>query len=984
MVNLLLAMAAVSVAVPPADDAFFEAKIRPVFAEVCARCHGPQKASGGLRLDSRAALLKGGENGPVIVPGKPKESPLLKMVRRVEGVSPMPPDRPLAASAVKDLERWIESGAPWPLTTTPIRAARHWAFEPVQDPKPPTIPGVALANPVDAFILAKLRARGITPVGPSDRRTLLRRVTFDLTGLPPTPKEMESFLNDRSPDAYARVVDRLLASRQYGEKWGRLWLDVVRYADTAGETADYPVPEAWRYRNYVIDAFNADRPYDQFLREQLAGDLLAARLPADAPAERYAELITATGYLAIARRFGFNITQDHYLTIEDTIDTLGKSILGLTLACARCHDHKYDPISTRDYYALYGIFESTRYPFSGCEHTKVPRDNVPLVAPAALQRRRDAFQAQIAAAQKALTALEAQLQGRANQAQIALASGEIPNGGKQAFDAGRGAAALRAVKVRKGEMLRLTILPKANQGADTTLLEVQITEQGGKGHTWNLTRDVLPDFYQNGNGFQHDDSQGHRAVWHFWDAAGTPRLLTEFVKDAERVPGLLVWRGAEATPSVLVNTNPRPVRFLTVKQPARSFAAHPGPRGGVTVAWQSPLDGTVAVTGRVEDSDPTGGDGIAWTLTAGPGLGAELAATANALRTLNRARRQLEDFNRSVPQAYAVAEGKPHHARLHKRGDPESLGEEVPRRWLELLGGQAISKDAGSGRLDLAHWITDPKNPLTARVLVNRVWQGHFGKGLVHTPNDFGTRGEPPTHPELLDWLAHRFVASGWSLKKLHRLILLSDTYQRSSTIEDARLKVDPNNLLWWHFERRRLEAEEIRDALLAVSGDLDTTPGEGHPFPETRFWQFTQHTPFNAVYEHQRRSVYLMTQRIKRHPFLALFDGPDPNASTGHRHTTTVPTQALFFLNDPFTHARAESLARRLLALPDDASRLNQACLLLYGRPAQPGEQVATRKFLESYATALPSGSADDRRRTAWSAWVRVLFSTNEFIYLD
>jgi hypothetical protein len=546
-----------------------------------------------------------------------------------------------------------------------------------------------------------------------------------LIGLPPRPEEVAEFERDYDRDArtaYEKLIDRLLASPHYGEKWGRNWLDVVRYADTAGETADYPVPDAWRYRNYVIDAFNKDKPYDLFIREQLAGDIIAAKLPKDAAKKEREELIVATGYVSIARRFGFDILQDHYLTIDDTLDNLGKGLLGLTIGCARCHDHKYDPISAADYYALYGIFESTRYPFSGCEKDKAP---------------------------KGMTALAP-------------------------------------------------------------------------------------------------------------------------------------------------NTN-----------------------------------------------------------------------------------------------AYAVAEDKAHNTRFQKRGDPKSLGDEVPRRFLQILGGQTVSAGAGSGRTQLADWIADPNNPLTARVMVNRIWQGHFGTGLVKTANDFGTRGTPPTHPELLDYLAKQFVSNGWSVKKMHRLIMMSDAYRRSSSQPETNPKTgarrpeidDPENTFLWRFSRRRLSAEEIRDAILAVSGDLDTAPGMAHPFPDPKSWGFTQHTPFNAVYDHNKRSVYLMTQRIKRHPFLALFDGADTNTSMGQRFSTTVAPQALFFMNDPFIHARSESLAGKLQALPDDRQRLDRACMLMFGRVSSKNEQDALERFRTAYAVTLPSGSA---AQPSWSAWLRIMLGSNEFIYLD
>ncbi len=718
----------------------FEAKVRPVLVKSCQKCHGPEKQRGGLRLDTKAAWQAGGDSGPALVPGKPDESLIIKAIRNPDPKLRMPPNEKLADHEIAALVEWVKDGATDPRVgaaqlggMTLDDAKKWWSFQLVKRPAVPDNrnPQPTSRNPVDAFVLTKLSDKGLSLSPPADKRTLLRRATYDLTGLPPTPAELEAFLKDDSNEAFAKVVDRLLASPNYGERWGRHWLDLVRYADTAGENSDHPLPHAWRYRNWVIEAFNRDLPYDQFLRDQIAGDLLwkaddgvvktetgwSLLAPFRTPPPAFDSRI-ATGFLAIARRFGHDTDKDMHLTFEDTIDTVGKTLLGLSIGCARCHDHKYDAITAKDYYALYGIFESTKFAFPGCEAKQQPRD-----------------------------------------------------------------------------MVRL--------------------------------------------------------------------------------------------------------------QPLR------------------------------------------------PEL------------------------------AYAVVEGTAKNTKLHLRGDPEKPGAEVPRRWLEVFGGDIVPANAGSGRLQLAEWITSPKNPLTARVMVNRIWQHHFGKGLVQSPNDFGARGMPPTHPQLLDWLAAEFVASGWSIKHLHKQIVLSAAYQQGSESRPDAVKVDANNDLYWRFERRRLSGEEIRDSLLAVSGQLDRTPGGPHPFPPEKSWAFTQHAPFNTIYETDRRSVYVISIRNRRHPFLGLFDGADPNATTPQRQVTTVPTQALYFLNDPFFHKQADLLAARVLAKPDDAVRLDELFRLTLLRSPTAKDRTNAEAFLNRYTMQL-SDPVADRPKIAWTALTRVLLASNEFLYLD
>lgn len=797
---------------------FFENKIRPLLVKHCYECHSAEakELAGGLRLDWQGDLLTGGDSGPAIVPGDVEASRLIRAVRHDDPNLQMPPEKKLSPSEIADLEAWVKMGATDPRTEAQAarppgldlaEARKFWSLRPVQDPLPPAVKDKAWPRgEIDRFILQKLEARQIRPAADADRRTLLRRVTYDLTGLPPTPREIEAFLADDSADAFAKVVDRLLATRAYGERWGRHWLDVVRYADTAGDNSDYPIPQMVKYRNWVIDAIGADMPYDQFITQQLAGDLL----PAETEEERYRQII-ATGYLANSRRFGSyeDARYPWHLTIEDTIDNLGRTFLALTINCCRCHDHKFDPLTNEDYYALYGFFQSTRYPWPGIELDKAQHDLVALARPE----------------------------------QIAE------------FE-----------KQRKRELARF----------DGRIKKIE-------------------------------DEQ---------------KAANEQLKQVEQT------------------------------------ADDDGKRDKV----------------------------------------AELTKRLNQLKgDAKAARKEREDFNRRplpFEVAYAVAEGKTEgkkkvgNACVHIKGDPERQGEEVPRRFLTVLGGQLLPDDVeGSGRLQLASWITDPANPLTARVMVNRLWHYHFGRGIVATPSDFGKQGTPPTHPELLDWLATRFVESGWSLKAMHRLILLSHTYRIASSDESNGTRLDPNNELFGRFPRRRLDAESIRDTLLSVSGTLDSSVGGQHPFPEPKKWDFTQHKPFKAVYNSNRRSVYLMTQRIQRHPFLALFDGPDTNASTARRVTSTTPLQALYLMNDPFVHEQSQAFAKRLLAeRSDDRDRIKLAWLLLFSRPPEASERATAMNYLTQVKEKLGADKLSDDHLTAqaWQSLVRSLWMSNEFVYVN
>jgi hypothetical protein len=757
-------------------ETFFETRIRPVLVGQCFRCHGGDKVSNGLRVDSREALLLGGDRGSAVVPGKPDRSIVVQALRhQADSELKMPPGQKLSAAVVDDFVTWISAGAAWPAAAgrpDAFVARKHWAFQPIKAVSPPPDPAGWSDNPIDHFIAQRRRAARLRPVGPADRRTLLRRATFDLVGLPPTPEEMSEFLADDAPDGFAKVVDRLLASPHYGERWGRYWMDLVRYADTAGDNADYPVPEARLYRDYIIDSFNADKPYDEFVREQLAGDVLAAQ----GPDTRLAERTVATTYLALSRRYLTAPYEQWHLTLEDAIDTTGRAFLGLTLRCARCHDHKFDPVTREDYYALYGIFASTRFPYAGSEEfhsMKRPREYFVPLRPAV----------------EADSLLEARRQ-RINALHLLTA--------------------------------------------------------------WAATENSRP-----------------------------PRAPQEELLALER-------------------TNLPP----------------------------------------------------------------------------------------SLPGAYAVTEGTAVDVPIQLAGDPDRPGAVVkrgPPRFLASREPFVIA--SGSGRLELARWLTAPENPLFARVMVNRIWQHHFGRGLVATPSNFGLRGEPPTHPELLDWLTTEFIRRGWSVKSIHRLIMLSATYRLAATNDTASAARDPGNVWYWRCDRRRLDAEAVRDALLTAGGHLDMSRPGSHPFPPITAWTWTQHMPFKDVYASNHRTVYLMTQRFQRHPFLALFDGPDTNTTTDRRESSTVPLQALFLMNNPFVHEQARGLARRMMAASaDDNGRITFGYEIAWGRPAAPDETEAARRYLRSYREGLARLGAGDgeQQAEAWASLARVLLGANEFIYVD
>src|SRR5579864_9473244 len=816
----------------PADRA------RQLLESKCLSCHGVSNPA-GLDLHYRDSILKGGKSGPAAIPGNGESSLLYRAAAHI-GRLKMPPgsQAPLSQQELDTLKRWIDAGLPAPSKS--VAQSSHWAFQPMVKVVPPDDPSGWSRNEIDRFIIEKLRANRLEPVAAADKRTLLRRAYFDLIGLPPTPEELSAFLADNSPSAYSDVIEKLLASPRYGERWGRHWMDVVHYADTAGDNADYPVPEARLYRDYIIDAFNKDKPYDQFVQEQLAGDILAHQ----GPPEKYAERVIATGYLALTRRYaGASFPYEMWhLTMEDAIETAGRTFMALTLRCARCHDHKFDPITVRDYYGLFGIFASTKFAYAGSEmfgSPKVP-DRMAFVPLLPLEQS----QTQLAAYQQQIGKLEKEIKALENDPLL------------------KGVAELDA------KITGIESRAKRNR---------------------------------------------HEGL--YLDCGGVaPAELSDY-------------------------------QSFKVKHQAAMQA-----------------------------------------------LAKEHPEAAGRPAQLNRMRAEYVHLVRpglpeTLPGAYAVQEGEPTNVHVQLGGEPEAEGPLVKRGLPSVLtrDKQVIIPEGSSGRLELAKWLTNSDNPLTARIMVNRIWQHHFGKGIVGTPSNFGIRGDPPTHPELLDWLATQFVERGWSVKAMHRLIMLSQTYQLASSPNGNNDRIDSSNRWYWRFDRRRLEAEAILDSMLAVSGNLDLSSPGPHPFPVFDYWKYSQHVPFRAVYESNHRSVYLMTQRVVRHPYLALFDAPDTNTSTDVRAASTVPLQSLYMLNNPFVLQQSEGFAKRLLAA-DPEARVGLATRIAWGREPSEEETKKYRDYVTRYRDkAIASRTLPpEAELQAWSSLARALITTNEFIYID
>ena len=1014
----------------PPDMQFFEMKVHPLLVQRCYECHSHEKKiKGGLVLDSRSGWEIGGDSGEAILPGKPDESLLIKAVRYGDEDLAMPPKKKLSDDEIAVLEQWVKMGAPDPRVAKKTgkdldEGRKHWAFQPVTHPAVPesAFPEIS-RTPIDAFLFAAMSKHNLRPATRTDRGTLLRRATLDLTGLPPTAEAVTAFVHDLQPDdaAFAQVVERLLASSAYGEKWGRYWLDIVHYADTTGCSSDWPIDDMWRYRDWVIAAFNDDKPFDRFLTEQLAGDLLAADMlkQSDSLDENvYREHIVATGFLATAKRFGSNPGGYDHLTISDSLDTTWKALQGLTMSCARCHDHKFDPLTASDYYSLYGIFASSLYPYAGAEMNKHASLLVPLPRPGKIEHVLDAWNREMPSSgdEKAPRSVLASFIQRwsfedneiASLGDLAPISPWVSKGGVVVRNGNSPFVHLlpKGIKLvyfqataRQGEMMRRVRWQDEGSDVRSLVVDFQLTtlwddsghrlnlawrSQDGPSEELELAKIAAPGlsapggakpvllgkerWYHLALGYALDSST---LTMRLWDENG--QLLADFRLPSEvaaklRAAGDLIVRfEADA-----VNDKRQAcVRIDNIVADSGRLPA-PGP------ADVLPVPGPVAVPN--EQPEPNAQPVVAVTEEA-------KRADAEALKAKEAEREAVYRgvLPRKPETAFAMWEGTPHDVAVQKRGEPASPGIVVPRRNLAILGGQPVEHpNLESGRRDLARWMLDESNPLTLRVFVNRLWQGHFGRGIVATPNDFGHKGEAPTHPELLDYLVGRFRKNGLSVKAMHREIMLTHAYRQSSVPVAGTQERDPDNRWLSHFSQRRLTAEEVRDSVLFVSGMLDNAgPGYRQPFPQLNHRNWTQHRPFSLDYEanygssydHRKRSIYLPVVRLVADPFLSTFDLADSNQSVALRGVTAVPLQALALMNAPFIVEAANTLAAK-------ASSDTDAVGFLYRRIFGVAASESAENKLTAHLAKMTTeqGLKPDE---ALAVIAQSLMASNAFIYV-
>ena len=915
----------------PAQDAeaaeFFEKRIRPVLANKCQACHNSGLKTAGLDLSSAEGFAKGGQSGPVVAGEEPAESRFLEVIRYRERIK-MPPGGKLPEDEIASLAAWVETGAHWPgapVMDAPSIAAERgdrftaeewsfWAFQKVRDPEPPQVKDVDwVRSPVDRFVLARLEAADLRPAAPASRLAWLRRASYDLTGLPPSEERIADFLSDDSPRAFEKVVDRLLASPRYGERWGRHWLDVARYADSTGNDEDHRYPYAWRYRDYVVEAFNQDRPYDEFLTEQLAGDLVH---PAES-VEKRRRGIVATGFLALGPKALAQQDKQRMLydVWDEQLDVVSKGFLGLTVTCARCHDHKFDPIPTQDYYSLLGMFASTRS-FTAMGKTVSKLLFTPLVPDHEYQAYKDH--------KESIGNKKIEVEDVADQELQAYVSKLSPRLADYMRAAGRAGGPAEAEALAAENDLEAPILRKWIAYLQPREIRRPHLDEWRQASA--ADRDQTADAYQKR--FQE--------------------RLEEWNETLKK------WR--ERVRRMLQEMNMPPPPKPTF-EPGRDRFFHE-----VYFAGKGPF--------FLEEKAQ------------------EKVFSQESNRLLALYRQELKKLEETLPpepaMACAVEEGDAVRQRVFIRGDYNNLGEEAPKRFpLVLAGAEREPISGGSGRMELALWLTGPEHPLTARVMVNRIWQWHFGQGLVRTPNNFGKLGTPPTHPQLLDYLARRFIREGWSIKKMHRLIMSSATYRMGNETTPEKNPRDPQNQLLSRFERRRLEVEEIRDGLLSMDGSLDLTMGGTL---QTGFGTDTENSNDRLSLKPEtvhRRMVYLPLRRANLPALLNLFDFGDATTSMGKRLHTNVAPQALFMMNSEFVAHRARNLAARLeQEETDSAKRIDRAYLITLNRMPEVEERQAALAYLGDFTGKFggPQASGLD----AWGSYCRILMGSNDFMYVD
>ena len=1072
---------------PPEFDAaaieFFEKEVRPLLAKRCYECHGAdsEEPSGGLRLDSRRAAIAGGDTGPAIVPSKPGESLLIDAINYGE-LYEMPPKSKLPPNEIAVLTKWVSMGAPWPqeevaaetlkVFDLEARRAAHWCWQPIRDPTPPTVQHRGWARqPLDNFILAKLEEAGLEPAVGADKRTLIRRAYFDLIGLPPSPDEVSVFLHDESPQAFEKVVDHLLDSPHFGERWARHWMDLMRYAETYGHEFDYAIPHAYKYRDYLIRALNADVPYDRLVMEHVAGDLLHP--PRLHPSEGYNESVigTSSWWLGEATHAPVDVLGDEAGRIDNQIDVFSKAFLGLTVACARCHDHKFDAISTQDYYAIAGFLQSSRRHEALLDRYGVLDAIAEQMA--ALKRQGESALQQIYASEEA--------SGR-NFARYLLAAREVMFGetkidevasesGVDAERLARWVAALSSDELKEPShpLYAWHQLAEAASAKEFDALRSTLDKDAESASELKVRFPLLSDFDNFDGWFLTGQAFGDGPTGYGeWNASQTKALrLLPNVANSGRVSKRL--QGTLRSPTFtlehpniyyrikgegvkirlvldgyFMDTNSAllfrgftfdvksPDKFTWYRQ-AEDVGRYLGHRGYIEIlddgdGWVeideirfsqegppperfSAITAEVLSTGAHTVKELANAFASAWQLARSAraitadhqtGRGNDQVdlwnwIVANDLLPVNfQAAEQLESSHHALQQltlpsaerVLSLSDGTAENHRIYVRGNHRTLGKEAPRQMLTTLMREPIEIEHGSGRLQLAQQVVDSENPLTARVMVNRIWHHLTGRGIVASTDNFGVLGQKPTHPELLDHLASELMREDWSIKRLIKQITLSSTYQMASTPDDLGDARDPQNLLLHRARIRRLQGEAIRDSILAVSGRLDrTTFGPSVPVHVTSFMQGRGRPKDSGPLDgNGRRSLYIEVRRNFLSPMMLAFDMPIPFNAVGQRNVSNVPAQALIMMNDPFVVEQARLWAKRIVELEQTVeARINAMYLAAFSRPPSAQEIAEGIAFLRDQGVALgltAEQAADDER--VWADLCHVLMNVKEFVFLN